>query len=101
MISSARTRPTSLIRVKLFRSISVDVLWQELTFGFPESRYLLQVVIRLVASVLIAGVIGWERELTGKEAGLRTHILVSLGATLFVLGSIGAGLGSDATSRIV
>jgi len=79
----------------------MDVLWEELTFGIPERRQLIQVVVRLLASALIAGIIGFQRESAGKSAGLRTHILVSLGSTVFVLGCIGFDMGSDAISRVI
>ncbi|MGB3265984.1 MAG: MgtC/SapB family protein [Microcoleus sp.] len=36
-------------------------------------------------ALLVGGMIGWERELRNKPAGLRTHMLVSMGAALFVL----------------
>ena len=42
-------------------------------------------VARLLAAILLAGLIGLERERRGKAAGLRTHILVSVAACLFVL----------------
>ena len=42
-----------------------------------------------VAIAVIAGfVIGFEREINHKPAGLRTHVLVSLGSALFVLSSV-------------
>lgn len=44
-----------------------------------------QVVSQLVVAALLGGVIGFEREYTGKSAGLRTYALVSLGACLFSL----------------
>ena len=47
-----------------------------------------QVVIRLLLSILLSGFIGIDRESTQKPAGLRTHILVSLGSTLIMLLSI-------------
>jgi putative Mg2+ transporter-C (MgtC) family protein len=43
------------------------------------------VVIRLGLSVLLGGIIGIEREIHGKSAGLRTHMLVALGSTLFTI----------------
>lgn len=46
------------------------------------------IVIRLVASVVFGGIIGFEREHRGKPAGLKTHILVSLGACLVAIMSI-------------
>jgi putative Mg2+ transporter-C (MgtC) family protein len=79
----------------------MDVLWEELTFGLPERRQLIQVCIRLVAATLLGGLIGYQRERVGKAAGLRTHILVSLGTTVFVLGSLGAQMEHDAQSRII
>ena len=45
-------------------------------------------VVRLAVSVVLGGLIGFEREAEGKPAGMRTHMLVCLGATLFMLISI-------------
>jgi uncharacterized membrane protein YhiD involved in acid resistance len=45
-------------------------------------------VVRLFLSVLFGSIVGMERELTHKSAGLRTHILVCLGSTAFTLVSI-------------
>lgn len=41
-------------------------------------------LLRLIVAVVLCGLLGWERESTGKSAGLRTHILVGVGAALFV-----------------
>ncbi len=43
---------------------------------------------RLVAAILLGGLIGWEREAHDRPAGLRTHILVCLAAALFAIISI-------------
>lgn len=43
------------------------------------------VLLRLLATLLFCGSIGLQRYLTGKAAGLRTHILVGVGAALFTL----------------
>jgi putative Mg2+ transporter-C (MgtC) family protein len=48
----------------------------------------LDTVIRLLLASLLGGLIGLERELHGRPAGFRTHLLVSLGAALFVAVSI-------------
>ena len=45
-------------------------------------------VIRLVVALVLGAVIGFERELSGKEAGFRTYALVSLGSALVMLVSI-------------
>ena len=42
-------------------------------------------LIRLVIAVALGAVIGFERELVGKEAGIRTDILVSAGAAIFTM----------------
>lgn len=44
-------------------------------------------VLRLVVAALLGGAIGLERELHERRAGLRTHMLVSLGSALFTLSS--------------
>jgi putative Mg2+ transporter-C (MgtC) family protein len=44
----------------------------------------LWILLRLVIAAVLSGVIGYEREYTGKQAGLRTHMLVAVGAALFV-----------------
>ncbi|WP_172294041.1 MgtC/SapB family protein [Pseudoruegeria sp. HB172150] len=41
--------------------------------------------IRLISAMVLAGLIGFEREWRDKPAGLRTHILVALAACLFIL----------------
>jgi putative Mg2+ transporter-C (MgtC) family protein len=42
------------------------------------------IVVRLVAAVAVGGLIGWNRQIGGKPAGLRTHMLVSLASALIV-----------------
>ena len=48
----------------------------------------LEIVIRLTAATLLGGVLGLDRELKSKPAGLRTHALVALGAALATLVTI-------------
>jgi putative Mg2+ transporter-C (MgtC) family protein len=44
----------------------------------------LWILLRLAVAAALGGVIGFERELTGKHAGLRTHMLVALGSAMFM-----------------
>jgi putative Mg2+ transporter-C (MgtC) family protein len=44
-----------------------------------------EIVVRLLAAVLCSGVVGWERESRQRPAGLRTHMMVGLGAASFTL----------------
>lgn len=46
------------------------------------------ILIRIVFSIVLGSIIGLERELTNKAAGLRTQILVCLGSCLFTILSI-------------
>lgn len=48
----------------------------------------LELPLRLLGATLLGAAIGYERELRGKGAGLRTHMLVALGSALFMIISI-------------
>ncbi len=48
----------------------------------------IEIIKRLLLSAIIGGLIGTEREVNNRPAGLRTHILVTLGSTLVMLISI-------------
>ena len=79
----------------------MDILWEELTSGLPDARQLAHVLIRLVAATLMGAVVGIQRERAGKPAGMRTHILVTLGTAVFVLACVGVGMSSDGLSRVI
>lgn len=59
------------------------------------------IIARLAVSILIGGLIGLERELEHKPAGLRTIMLVCLGSTIFILIGYELGLVSSELGRIV
>lgn len=79
----------------------MDVFWEELTFGLPDLRQLTHVIVRLLAATLLGAVVGIQREKAGKPAGLRTHMLVSLGTAVFVLACSQSGMSSDGLSRVI
>ena len=56
----------------------------------PQVLDWLDIVIRLSATLIFAAAIGWERERRRRPAGLRTHMLVALGAATFAIISIEA-----------
>ncbi|MCI0659995.1 MAG: MgtC/SapB family protein [Acidobacteria bacterium] len=70
----------------------MDIIIEELIGGLPDWRQLARFTIRLVVSMILGAVVGAQRERTGKAAGVRTHMLVSMGATLFVVGPLGIGM---------
>lgn len=43
---------------------------------------------RLLAAAVAGALLGWERELQDKPAGLRTHMLVALGAAVFMVATL-------------
>src|SRR5690606_41096028 len=53
-----------------------------------------RVLLRLVLAALLGGLLGWQREVNGKAAGIRTHMLVSMGAALIVM--VGQQAGGNA-----
>ena len=80
----------------------MDLLNTGIAFDFT-------LVIRLLSALLLSFAIGLEREMTNKYAGLRTNILVCLGACLFTIISIygfpevsvtGDELGTRDTARV-
>lgn len=79
----------------------MDIIWQELTSGLPDAARLIHVLIRLLAATLLGAVVGLQRERAGKPAGLRTHMLVTLGTAVFVLACSGVGMDSDGLSRVI
>jgi putative Mg2+ transporter-C (MgtC) family protein len=79
----------------------MELLWQELTNGLPDGRQLATVLIRVIAAVLLGGIVGIEREKARKPAGLRTHILVSLGTAVVVLACAGSGMDMAGLSRVI
>jgi putative Mg2+ transporter-C (MgtC) family protein len=70
-------------------------------FAWPDAAQFLRVGARLLAAALLGGLIGLEREHTGKAAGLRTHMLVALGSALFTLAPREAGMALADLSRVI
>ena len=57
-----------------------------------DTALTLETVISLVLAMLFGAIVGVERERTHKPAGLRTHMLVSLGSCLFTIVSVSFSL---------
>ncbi|SRR6266508_616207 len=79
----------------------MDIILEELTAGLPDARQFARLVIRLLVAMLLGGIVGFQREHTGKPAGLRTHMLVAMGAALFVLAPAETGMTSTDVSRVI
>ena len=59
------------------------------------------VVIRLLFAAILGGLLGLEREQRGKAAGIRTHMLVCMGAALFIFIPQQAGISDAEMSRVI
>jgi putative Mg2+ transporter-C (MgtC) family protein len=59
------------------------------------------VVIRLLFAAILGGLLGLEREQRGKAAGIRTHMLVCMGAALFIFIPQQAGISDSEMSRVI
>ena len=51
----------------------------------PDVTQIVRITLRLLIAGTLGGLLGYEREQKGKSAGVRTHMLVAIGAALFVL----------------
>jgi putative Mg2+ transporter-C (MgtC) family protein len=66
-----------------------------------DLEQLTRLVVRLLLAALLGGLMGLQREHSGKEAGIRTHMLVALGSAMFVMVPLQAGADADGLSRVV
>ena len=60
-----------------------------------------RITLRLMLAAILGGVLGYERELKARSAGVRTHMLVAVGAALFVIGPSQSGMTPSDLSRVV
>jgi putative Mg2+ transporter-C (MgtC) family protein len=67
----------------------------------PDLAEAIRMAVRLIIAAVLGGILGINRGLAGKAAGLRTHMLVSLGAALFVLIPQQAGMSDADISRVI
>jgi putative Mg2+ transporter-C (MgtC) family protein len=79
----------------------LNILWQELTRGLHTSDEVVRVIIRLVAAMILGGIVGVQRESTRKPAGLRTHVLVSVATAAFIIACSANGMSTDGLSRVI
>ena len=78
----------------------IDIVSQEFA-DLADVASAVRVVFRLTIAAALGGMLGYERESKGKAAGLRTHMLVALGAAMFVLVPQQMGASDVALSRVI
>lgn len=82
----------------------LENVWAAVTAEFADitdEQEVARILVRLLMAAVLGAVLGFEREHRGKSAGVRTHMLVSLGAALFVLAPSMAGADEQALSRVI
>lgn len=82
------------------KTLRASTMWETLGLEAPDYPQLVKITVRLVISCGLGAVLGLEREVRGRQAGLRTHMLVALGCTLFTVIPLLEG-GSEALSQTV
>jgi putative Mg2+ transporter-C (MgtC) family protein len=61
----------------------------------------IDLILRLIAAAVCGAALGWEREAKNKAAGLRTHMLVCLGAATFTTLGTEIGAGNNDPVRVI
>ncbi len=79
----------------------MDQFWKEVVGDLPNAYELISISFRLILAAALGGIPGWQREWTGQAAGLRTHMLVSVGAAVFVMAAVEAGASVNDTARVI
>lgn len=81
-------------------SIVLDAIAGEFS-DITDLDELTRVTVRLLLAAALGAWLGYNRERTGKSAGLRTHMLVAMGSALFVLVPQFAGMQIADISRVI
>jgi len=83
-------------------------MWQEIWntvlsefSDIPDAAEITRITLRLLVAAALGALLGYEREQKGKSAGVRTHMMVAIGAALFVLIPQQAGASTADLSRIL
>ena len=79
-------------------------IWATLLSEFsdiPDISTITRITVRLVLAAVLGGILGYERELKERSAGVRTHMLVAVGAALFVVGPMQSGIAISDMSRVL
>lgn len=82
----------------------LNLIWNAVQSEFSDLSNITQitkVVLRLITASVLGGLLGYEREIKGKSAGLRTHMLVALGAAIFIILPQQAGVSPEEVTRVL
>jgi putative Mg2+ transporter-C (MgtC) family protein len=79
-------------------------IWSTIIAEFadlPDIATITIITVRLLTAAALGGVLGYDRERKARSAGVRTHMLVAVGAALFVIGPMQAGVPITDMSRVL
>lgn len=79
-------------------------VWSTFTLEFsdvPDVATVTKVTVRILVAGLLGGILGYERERKARSAGIRTHMLVAVGAAIFMVGPTQAGMSVGDLSRVI
>lgn len=81
-----------------------EEIWATIVSEFsdvPDVSTITRITVRLVLAAVLGGILGYEREIKRRSAGVRTHMLVAVGAALFVIGPLQSGMPIEDMSRVL
>ena len=81
-----------------------EEIWSTIVGEFsdiPDLSTITTITVRLTIAALLGGILGYEREHKRRSAGIRTHMLVAVGAALFVIGPLQSGMSIGDLSRVL
>ena len=79
-------------------------IWNTVAVEFsdmPDGTEITGITLRLLVAAILGGLLGYERKVQGKSAGVRTHMMVAIGAALFVLIPQQAGASTADLTRVL
>lgn len=79
-------------------------IWSTIVLEFsdiPDIETLTKITVRILIAAVLGGILGYERERKSKGAGIRTHMLVAVGAAIFMIGPTQAGMALGDLSRVI
>ena len=79
-------------------------IWNTVLSEFSDildATQITRITLRLLVAAILGGLLGYERERNGKNAGVRTHMLVAIGAALFILVPQQAGASTEDLTRVL
>ncbi len=79
-------------------------IWSTILAEFsdiPDVETATKITVRILIAAVLGGILGYERERKSIGAGMRTHMLVAVGAAIFIIGPTLAGMSLGDLSRVI